>query len=361
LNSKGFFNIIIKGKTEEKIIVNNVRGVHASDKEKVANELATADIAATSVGNNALINIMPLLAQGLKKRYEKNSSLPLDIIIAENMRNVSQYFKKELTVLLGIGYPMEELLGLIETSIGKMVPIMSKKDMEEDILQIFAEPYNDLILDSKAFKNPIPNVKGLCPKNNIKAWVDRKLFVHNLGHAAVSYIGYLHNRDFVYLYEALSVKEIFNRVRNAMKQSAEILIKHYPNEFLKKDLDEHINDLLERFSNVSLGDTIYRVGMDLLRKLSGQDRLAGAIMLGLEHGMAIDNILHVLVCGCYFRATGESGQMFERDREFVKKYFSKGLEYVLINVCSFDKIKHENIISQALKEEINIKKLYEIA
>jgi mannitol-1-phosphate 5-dehydrogenase len=62
VNSKGFYNIIIKGKTEEKITVNNVRGVHASDKEKVANELAAADIAATSVGNNALVHIMPLIA-----------------------------------------------------------------------------------------------------------------------------------------------------------------------------------------------------------------------------------------------------------------------------------------------------------
>jgi hypothetical protein len=100
--------------------------------------------------------------------------------------------------------------------------------------------------------------------------------------------------------------------------------------------------------------------MDLLRKLSGQDRLAGAIMLGLEHGMAVDNILHILVCGCYFRATDDSGQMFERDREFVEKYFSKGLEYVLINVCGFDKTKYKNIISQALREEANIKKLYKI-
>ena len=361
LNSKGFFNIIIKGKTEKKITVNNVRGVHASDKEKVANELATADIAATSVGNNALVHVMPLIAQGLKKRYEINSSLPLDIIIAENMRNVSQYFKKELKALLGRNYPMGKLVGLIETSIGKMVPIMSKKEMEEDILQIFAEPYNDLILDRKAFKNPIPEVKGLCPKDNIKAWVDRKLFVHNLGHAAVSYTGYLYNRDFVYLYEALRIKEIFDRVRNAMNQSVEILIKHYPGEFSREDLEAHIDDLLERFQNIALGDTIYRVGLDLLRKLSGQDRLAGAIMLGLEHGMAVDNILHVLVCGCYFRATGESGHMFERDREFVEKYFSKGLEYILTNVCGFDKTKHKNIISQALKEEVNIKKLYKIA
>jgi mannitol-1-phosphate/altronate dehydrogenase len=71
--------------------------------------------------------------------------------------------------------------------------------------------------------------------------------VHNLGHASVSYIGHLYNRDFVYLYEALRVKKIYMQVKNAMKQSAVILIKHYPGEFVEKDLNEHIDDLLERF------------------------------------------------------------------------------------------------------------------
>ena len=35
-----------------------------------------------------------------------------------------------------------------------------------------------------------PDVKGLAPKKNIKAWVDRKAFIHNLGHATAAYYGY---------------------------------------------------------------------------------------------------------------------------------------------------------------------------
>ena len=49
LNKRGFYNVIIKGDKEETINVTNVRGVLASDKEKVAEEVSTADVVATSV------------------------------------------------------------------------------------------------------------------------------------------------------------------------------------------------------------------------------------------------------------------------------------------------------------------------
>ena len=360
LNKRGIYNVIIKGDKEETIKVTNVRGVLASDKEKVAEEVSTADVVATSVGYNALPHIIPLIVKGLIKRYSRDKNLPLDIIIAENVRDAAKYFEKEIVKIVGNDYPFKKLVGLVETSIGKMVPIMSKKDMDEDILQIFAESYNNLILDKKAFKNPIPNVKGLFPKDNMKAWVDRKSFIHNLGHAAISYLGYLYDKKFVYLYEALAVKELYSQTKETMMQASEILMKEYPVEFTKKDLEDHIDDLLKRFMNKALGDTIYRVGRDLLRKLGPEDRLVGAVKKGLKHNINVDKILYALVCGFYFRATDESGAMFDRDIEFVEKYFKNGIEYVLVNVCGFDKNKHKDIIARCKKYSEEIKVKYKI-
>ena len=360
LNKRGIYNVIIKGDKEETIKVTNVRGVLASDREKVAEEVSTADVVATSVGSNALPHIIPLIAQGLIKRYSKDKNLPLDIIIAENMRDAAEYFEKEIVKIVGNDYPLKKLVGLVETSIGKMVPIMSKKDMDEDILQIFAESYNNLILDKKAFKNPIPNVKGLSPEDNMKAWVDRKSFIHNLGHATISYLGYLYDKKFVYLYEALAVKELHSQTKETMTQASEILMKEYPGEFTKKDLEDHIDDLLKRFMNKALGDTIYRVGRDLLRKLGPEDRLVGAIKKGIKYNMNVDKILYALVCGFYFRATDKSGAMFDRDIEFVSKYFNNGIEYVLVNVCGFDKNRHKDIIAKCEKYSEEIKASYKI-
>jgi mannitol-1-phosphate 5-dehydrogenase len=346
LNRRKGYRIIIKG-TEDLILnIENVRGIYLGDEQDVINEVATAGILATSVGLGGLKGIFPVLAKGLLKRYQEWAHNPLDIIIAENMRNADQYFREQLLSLLPPKYPFDIMVGLIETSIGKMVPIMHRKDIEEDMLQIFAEPYNSLILNKKGFRNGIPDVKGLAPKENMKAWVDRKLFIHNLGHSASAYLGYLYNSHFNYLYEALAIPEIFNFVRAAMHQSAEILIAEYPGEFTRESLTEHIDDLLFRFQNKALGDTIFRVGCDLKRKLGSEDRLAGAIHKAFGMNLPYDKILFALVCGCYFRASDEEGKMLMDDMEFMNMYNNE-IDSVLTSVCGFDRTKHKKIIEEA--------------
>jgi len=337
LNRRGNYRVLIKGDVESFITIENVRGVFGGDTEKVIAEIASSRIVAVSVGQNGLKAIMPLIAKGLVQRYESAGAAPLDIIIAENLRNAAEFMNEELKRYLPEGYPLEERVGLIETSIGKMVPIMLKKDMDEDILQVFAEPYNTLILDKMAFKNPIPKIEGLAPKENMKAWVDRKLFIHNLGHAATAYIGYKYNPQFVYLHEALAIPENRSEVRGAMMQAAVILQTKYPEEFTLETLAEHIDDLLYRFENKALGDTIYRVGCDLMRKLSPDDRLVGAIMLASELKLPCERILHVLLCACQFRATDENGKMLPADLQFVEIY-NLGLAEVFKTVCGLDDV-----------------------
>ncbi|NDP19987.1 MAG: mannitol-1-phosphate 5-dehydrogenase [Paludibacter sp.] len=351
LNRRGNYNVIIKSDTDKTINIPNVRGVLANDTTQVIAEIATAEILAISVGMNGMATAFPLIAEGLKKRYETNPTSALDIIIAENMRNADAYFAQELKSLLPEDYPFLQLVGLIETSIGKMVPIMLKKDMDEDILQVFAESYNTLILSKNAFKTPIPQIEGLAPKANMKAWVDRKLFIHNLGHAATAYIGYVYNPDFVYLYEALSVTEIYEKVRNTMLQAAEILLMKYPEEFSRQDLINHIDDLLLRFQNKALGDTIFRVGCDLTRKLSKQDRVVGAINTAIELGLEYDKIVYVLACAMNFRAKNEQGNLFPGDEEFIY-IFNKGVDQLLNKVCEFN--KHE---IELIKEQLNSSKI----
>lgn len=102
-----------------------------------------------------------------------------------------------------------------------------------------------------------------------------------------------------------------------------------------KALPEHIDDLLYRFQNKALGDTIYRVGCDLMRKLGSDDRLVDAIMLASEFKLPCERILHVLLCACRFRASDENGIMLPTDPQFVKIY-NKGLTEVLETVCGFD-------------------------
>lgn len=252
LNRRKNYRVIFRSGKDEVLTVRNVRGVYAGDEPGVVREVSTAGILAVSVGSNGLNEIFPLLAKGLLKRQEISKNSALDIIIAENMRNADSFFYSELAKLLPKDYPLEILVGTVETSIGKMVPLLQKKDVGEDMLQVYAEPYNTLIVSKKAFRNPIPKVEGIAPKENIKAWIDRKLFIHNMGHAATAYIGYLYNPCFTYIHEVLAVTEIRSLVLSAMLQSAWILIKKYSGEFSDDEMNSHINDLLLRFQNQAL-------------------------------------------------------------------------------------------------------------
>jgi mannitol-1-phosphate 5-dehydrogenase len=336
INRKKQYKVVIKGEADDEVLlIENVRGICLADSDQVLNELADSTIAALSVGQQGLPDSLPLIAMALVIRRKHFREWPLDFIIAENMRNADQYMMGELGKYLPADYPQEILIGLVETSIGKMVPIMSQKDMEEDPLQVFAEPYNTLIVAKRGFKNPVPQVKDLEPKENIKAWVDRKLFIHNLGHATAAYLGFLKYPKAKYIYQVLDDHEIFETTRQTMLQSADILMALYPGEFTSPMLTGHIDDLLSRFRNKALGDTIFRVGCDLYRKLSPEDRLAAPIKAAISLKMPYDLIYNVLVASISFRATNEKGDYLPTDLNFFSESLY-GKEHIIKNICMLD-------------------------
>jgi len=358
LNKYRQYKVVIKSRNgDESILVTNIRGIHLSEVEKVIAELADASLAAVSVGQQGLSAILPLIAKSLILRKQLHGEWPIDLIIAENMRNADQYISAELGCLLPSGYPLNSLVGLVETSIGKMVPIMSQKDLDEDPLWVFAEPYNSLIVAKNSFKNPIPEVVYLEPKENIKAWFDRKLFIHNLGHATAAYLGFLKYPELVFIYEVLSDPEIYQATRQTMLQSADILMNLYPDEFNPSQLEDHIDDLLERFQNRALGDTLFRVGCDLQRKLSAEDRLAITIHVARDMKLPYHFILTALVSGCHFMVTDESGNRLTSDHEFDLIY-AKGIKEVLTSISGFDEVIDQEVILEAIAIDNSLKLLY---
>ena len=332
INQRQRYKVVIKGEEQQTLWIQPVRGICLHDTDRVVDELADAGIASLSVGKQGLQAAIPVIAKALSVRRQKLGNLPLDIIIAENMRNADEFIRVALRRQLPPDYPVEQLVGLVETSIGKMVPIMTRKDVEDDPLQVFAEPYNSLIVSAKGFKNAIPDVPFLAPKEHIKAWVDRKLFIHNLGHAAVAYLGFQSHPTAVYIYEILDDKRIHEIVRHTMLQSAGILQALYPGEFTDRQIEEHIDDLLLRFMNRNLGDTVFRVGCDLYRKLGPDDRLVTPIRAGIRTGKPYNLIWDVLLAAISFGAQDENGQYFPADKAFFEET-KKGTQYIITNVC----------------------------
>ena len=214
--------------------------------------------------------------------------------------------------------------------------------MDKDILQVFAEPYNTLILDKLAFINPIPGIQGLAPKENMKAWVDRKLFIHNQGHVSAAYCGFYNYPALKYMYEILQHKEIRDFTSDAMLQSSIILDALYPGVFTSGHLKEHIEDLISRFRNRALGDTVFRVGCDLQRKLSTDDRLLAPFHAGIKLNLPVDKIADGIFFGTHFRAGDEKGNLLKADAVFFSQTQRLGLKKLLKKVCDLD--DHEYLI-----------------
>jgi mannitol-1-phosphate 5-dehydrogenase len=318
INEKRYYTVVIKrdSREDEEHIVGPVRAIDASDAKKVAGEIADCDLLATSVGKDVLPRIMPVIAAGLEERQVKNRK-PLDIIIAENVRGVKNVFLEGIDrALKNKSFFLEDILGLVETSIGKMVPLVTEEDIRKDPLRLFAEEYMTLIVDQKAFHGDPPAVPGLKPVEHIAAWVDRKSFIHNLGHAAVAYLGYSVDSGVKTIVEALRLPGVASGTRAAMNASADALAQEYPESYTRKELIEHIDDLLFRFGNTALGDTVFRVGRDLQRKLSENDRLVGAMLLCARRNVDFSTIARVYHAALEWKAIDKDGKLFPVDEKF---------------------------------------------
>jgi len=332
LNERRAYTVEVRDRHPETLHITGVRAVDGRDVDSVAEELATCRYAATAVGPKALPHTFPALAQGLLQREERGAG-PLDVILAENLRDAARAVREGVRPLGPAGLPLEERLGLAETSIGKMVPIMSAEDRARDPLLVYAEAYNTLICDRRAFLTGVPDVPGIDAKDNMRAYVDRKAFIHNLGHALCAYLGHLEAPELVYTWEAVEHPRVGAATSAGMWESGRALIAAYPEEFTEGSQAAHIEDLLRRFANKALGDTIYRVGRDLARKLGPEDRVIGALRFDRAHGTPAPVTTLCAAAGMLFRAADERGEPFEPDARFAEEVYAQGPDHVLRAVC----------------------------
>ncbi len=297
--------------------VSPVRGVDARDTAAVARELDGAEICATCVGAGALPMVLKSIAAAAAGRKR-----PLDIILAENLKGAGEL---AASVFEEAGIPSEEQkkrIGIIETSIGKMVPIMPAEAAASDPLLSWAEPFNTLIVDRDGFTGEVPEIPDFMAVSPVAPWVARKLYIHNFGHAAAAYIGYAHQPEAVYIWEVLENPSVAGKVAKAMKTSGEALRREYPGVFTADEIESHVADLISRFGNRALGDTVYRVGRDLPRKLQRRDRVVGALELVRKHSLDTGAALEVFRSALRFQAPGPEGKPDTGDMEIVRAVHS---------------------------------------
>ncbi|MBC7959524.1 MAG: mannitol dehydrogenase [Vallitaleaceae bacterium] len=320
----------IKFATDEgnyELTIENVRAVNGLDIESVAREISEADVMATAVGVNVLPAVAAPIAKGLIERWRCNNMKPLNIIICENLMDANHYLKalvkKEMKQ---DNYEhLDQLIGFVEASIGRMVPVMTTEMQEGNILRVCVETYDRLPVDKDGFKGQIPEIKNLVPFSPFKYYIHRKLFIHNMGHAMAAYLGYLSGYN--YIWEAIEDPRIKEKCYCAMSESAHALSQEHGVEI--SEIMAHVNQLLERFGNRQLGDTVERVGRDLQRKLAPNDRLIGALNLCIKNGIEPVGIVTGIIAALQFKDSMAS--------EVVTMLEQNEVEKILLNLCSLSK------------------------
>jgi len=293
---KAYTQLIVDENGIREVVIDNVRAVDGKVLDNVADEIANCEVMATSVGAKVLRFIAPNIAEGIRRRAAAGRG-PLNILICENLMDAAEYlhglldpcFAEDEKYLL-------EGTGLVEVVIGRMVPTMSAEMQAGDITRIAVEPYCELPANKDCFKGEIPYVKYMIPFSPFAFFEERKLYIHNMGHAVCAYFGYL--KGYTYIYEAIADAEIYEKVSSAMLASAKAISKRYNVEY--KTLEEHVKELLHRFTNKGLGDTVNRVGQDPMRKLMPKDRLIGAINRCHSENENCDGILRAVAVALKF-------------------------------------------------------------
>jgi mannitol-1-phosphate 5-dehydrogenase len=66
-----------------------------------------------------------------------------------------------------------------------------------------------------------------------------------------------------YIYESLKDKTIHDKVRNVLRETADLIIRKH--KIPESEQQEYVDKIISRFSNPGLVDTVVRVGRQPLR------------------------------------------------------------------------------------------------
>ena len=330
LNQQGRYTLrLVTNETRQEINITPVKGVPANDQEAVVQALVEAEIGATAVGVRALPQVAPNITAGIQRRAEQKINRPLNILICENLKDAAQVFKEMVKAALPPAYRpyLAEQIGFVETVISRMIPPLPPELRRQNPGLIIAEPYKELPVDAAGFAGLPPEIVGLRPVTPFPFYAERKLYIHNAGHAALAYLGY--QKGYRYGYEALADPQIFAMVQGAMRESQQALEKKYG--LAAGSLTEYIDDLLHRFQNRAMGDTILRLGRDPLRKLGAQDRLVGAALTALDQGIQPNHLATAIAAAFHFDPPDDpvAGQLQAQLQQH-------GIQAVLRDVCGLE-------------------------
>lgn len=298
LNRNGGYRVVLTSMSEcRSVTVSGVKAVAADDTLRAVEAISQADVIVTAVCAQNLPAIASLIAQGLERREE-----PTNVIAFENMEHVGPCLRRLVAGAMACEEDADAH-GFSGAVISRMVTLRLGDPADEAPLTFIGEMVEDVIVDRRSLRSPIPQIQGVIPVDNYHPWVLRKLYSFSAGHATAAYLGWL--KGYHYIHTAIRDPEIRKAVLSAMEEGLRGLAARFGEEFAEDG--KHSQAIVERFENAALNDPIQRVARDPRRKLAAGERLVGAATLAEAAGINPKQLALATAAALCFCGVGQHG------------------------------------------------------
>ena len=284
LNRDHAYTVHILDKEPGEIAISDVDGVISTSPE-FARRVAQCDLITTAVGPNVLPIIAKSIAGGIQARKAAGNTSAMNVVCCENGLRTTTRLKNEVLKHLdpdGIAF-LEANIGFADCAVDRICP----KPSFDNILDAAVERYCEWDVEAAAWKGEKPDIDGLTFAEDLMAYLERKLFTLNSGHAICAYLGYL--KGYKTIKDSIADGAIGAIVHAAISESGEGLIKEFG-----FDPDAHhayVEKIFARYQNPFLEDEVLRVGREPIRKLEPGDRLIKPLTTAAAYGLPVDHLI----------------------------------------------------------------------
>jgi mannitol-1-phosphate 5-dehydrogenase len=322
LQRAGQYRVKLYGQQCREITVSGYRVYSHLDRARVAEEVRDAVLVLTAVFDQNLPDVAQTIALGVAACARAGRTQPLNCIACENMMDSSSTLGRHVRTLLSADALAwcDQHAGFPDCMISRVVP-----RPEPDPLVIVAEDYNEWTARAEAFRGAKPAaLTALELIDNQSARLERKLFLHNGGHAVCGYVGF--HRGHRYIHEAVADPVVAEHVLGAMDELGGVVRQRWG--FSAESIDAYKQDFCRRGAIAEMRDEILRVVRDPIRKLSPRERLVAPANLAVEYGLPRTWIVRGIAAALHYQHPQDSQSL-----ELTENLAQRGLPAVLQEVC----------------------------
>jgi len=327
------------GAPERTLEVAGFNTLSLKDGNEIIGSFVKADLILTAVIAENLGDLSALIARAIKARRISGTDRYANVICCENLNNASSYLKRMVFGRLSdmdAAYA-EKNIGFPDAVVSRVAPLAG-----EDKLALSAEDYNEWYVDKGAFIGPDPGLGFMTLTDKLEAYLERKLWIHNGGHAALAYSGI--RKGFKYVHEAVADGETAAFTVAIMREIGETIT--HKHGFPPDGIEAYISCFAGRGAIAELRDDLRRVARGPVRKLGVSDRLTAPALYAERNGLGNAGLAEAIAYVTLYYDPGDAESVRMRDT-----IAREGLECFFKNVVGLDDerllakiISHRNYI-----------------